>query len=228
MDTTGKAPGGGKDGENFLIVIGREYGSGGRRIGKMLAAGLGVHYYDRTLLSEAAKRMGYSPDIFASKDEKRPSLLRSLLSFNLGAPTANIEGSTMSDEKIYEYQSRIIKEICSRESCVIVGRTADYVMREHPRLLSLFIHAPIRQRMEAVVRRGETSDMREAMEITTRNDRNRASYYNYYTNRESWGRASNYHLSFDSSRISDEAILATVRAMLGHHEHLQSNNKNKF
>lgn len=200
--------------EKFLIVIGREYGSGGRRIGKMLAERLGVSYYDKTLLSEAASRLGYSPEIFASKDEKRPSLLRSMLSFNLGAPTANIGGSTMSDEKIYEYQSRIIKEICERESCVIVGRTADYVMREHPNMLSLFVHAPREHRAEAVIRRGETTDMREAMDITTRNDRNRASYYNYYTNREAWGRASNYHLSFDSSRLSDEAILATVRAML--------------
>ncbi len=201
--------------QKFLIVIGREYGSGGRRIGKMLATRLGVPYYDRTLLSEAASRLGYSPDIFVSKDEKRPSLLRSILSFSLGAPTANISGSTMSDEKIYEFQSRIIKEICGRESCVIVGRTADYVMREHPRMLSLFIHAPQQCRAEAIIRRGETSDMHEAMEIASRNDRKRASYYNYYTNRESWGRASNYHLSFDSSRISNEAILAAVRAMLG-------------
>jgi len=218
MDSSGKMPGEANNGEKFLIVIGREYGSGGRRIGKMLATSLGVSYYDRTLLNEAASRMGYSPEIFVSKDEKRPSILRSILSFSLGAPTANISGSTMSDEKIYEFQSRIIKEICDRESCVIVGRTADYVMRDHPKLLSLFIHAPQRHRAEAIMRRGETSDMREAMEIVSRNDRNRASYYNYYTNRESWGRASNYHLSFDSSRISDKAILAAVCSMLGQSE----------
>lgn len=204
----------GKSANNFLIVIGREYGSGGRRIGKMLAERLGVSYYDKTLLSEAASRLGYSAEIFASKDEKRPSLLRSMLSFNLGAPTANIGGSTMSDEKIYEYQSRIIKEICGRESCVIVGRTVGYVMREHPHMVSLFIHAPREYRAEAVMRRGETDDIREAMDIASRNDRKRASYYNYYTNREAWGRASNYHLSFDSSRLSDEAILAAVRTMI--------------
>ena len=87
-------------------------------------------------------------------------------------------------------------------------------MREHPNMLSLFVHAPREHRAEAVIRRGETTDMREAMDITTRNDRNRASYYNYYTNREAWGRASNYHLSFDSSRLSDEAILAAVRTMI--------------
>lgn len=200
--------------DNFVIVIGREYGSGGRRIGKMLARRLGVSYYDKSLLSEAAKGLGYSADIFERNDEKRPSLFRSMLSFNLGAQTANIGGSTMSDEKIYEFQSRVIKEICGRESCVIVGRTADYIMRDHPRLLSIFVHAPADARAAAVVRRGETADHSEAIDIVSRNDRNRSSYYNYYTNRQGWGRASNYHLAFDSTRICDDAIFDTVNAIL--------------
>ena len=209
MDNTGKNQRG-----KFLIVIGRQYGSGGRRIGKMLAADLGIAYYDKTLLSEAARKLGYSAEIFARKDEKRPSLLRSLLSFNYGAPTANIEEAPMSDEKIYEFQSRIIKEICNRESCVIVGRTADYIMRDHPRLISLFIHAPEETRINAIMERGETDNAEEAREIAAKNDKNRESYYNYYTNRDAWGHASNYHFSFDSSRLPDHAIVSAVRAML--------------
>lgn len=200
--------------DKFLVVIGRQYGCGGRRIGRMIADSLGISYYDKSLLSEAARRLGYSSEIFARKDEKRPSLLRSLLSFNYGAPTANIEEAPMSDEKIYEFQSRVIKEICSQESCVIVGRTADYIMREHPRLVSLFIHAPAETRAKAVISRGEAADTAAALEIATRNDRNRGAYYNYYTNRNGWGVASNYHLSFDSSRMTDDAILAAIRAML--------------
>lgn len=203
-----------KESSKFIIVIGRQYGSGGRRIGKMLAERLGVSYYDKTLLSEAAKELGYSPEIFANKDERRPSPLRSLLSWTYGAPTANIEGAPMSDEKIYEFQSRVIKEICARESCVMVGRTADYVMRHHPGLVSLFIHAPLQARAKSIMARNEATTEKEAIEVAERNDRNRESYYNYYTNRNGWGKAANYHLTFDSSRINDDTIVAAVRAML--------------
>lgn len=212
MVTKGKEAG---DNSKFLVVIGREYGSGGRRIGKMLAQALKVNYYDKSLLSEAAEKLGYSHEIFAHKDERRPSFLRSLLSFNYGAPTANISEAPMSDEKIYEFQSRVIKEICNRESCVIVGRTADYIMRDHPRMISLFIHAPKKHRAAAIIKRGETDNEKTAIDIAARNDKNRESYYNYYTNRNNWGRAHNYTLTFDSSRISDEAILRSVRDILG-------------
>lgn len=204
----------GGDKGKFLVVIGREYGSGGRRIGKMLADALGVAYYDRSLLSEAASRLGYSQEIFAAKDERRPSFMRSILSFTYGAPTANISEAPMSPEKIYELQSRVIKEICERESCVIVGRTADYVMRDHPKLVSLFIHAPLDYRARCIMARGETDKESEAADIANRRDHERESYYNYFTNRNSWGRANNYTLAFDSSRISDEAIVKSVCDML--------------
>lgn len=201
--------------EKFLIVVGRQYGSGGRRIGRMLARELGVSYYDKSLLSEAAGRLGYDPKIFERKDERRPSFLRSLLSFNYGAPTANINEAPMSDEKLYESQSKVIRQICDRESCVIVGRTADYIMREHPRMVSLFIHAPEHIRAKNIVSRQETADEKDALDIASRRDRARESYYNYYTNRNAWGHARNYTLSFDSSRISDELILKAVKDILG-------------
>lgn len=201
--------------EKFLIVVGRQYGSGGRRIGRMLARELGVSYYDKSLLSEAAGRLGYDPKIFERKDERRPSFLRSLLSFNYGAPTANINEAPMSDEKLYESQSKVIRQICDRESCVIVGRTADYIMREHPRMVSLFIHAPEHIRAKNIVSRQETDDEKDALDIASRRDRARESYYNYYTNRNAWGHARNYTLSFDSSRISDELILKAVKDILG-------------
>lgn len=204
----------GGENERFLIVIGREYGSGGRRIGKMLADELGVSYYDKKLLNEAAAKLGYRLDVFADKDERRPSLMRSILSFAYGAPLASIGDGPMSHERIYETQSRVIKDICSRESCVIVGRTADYVMRDHPRMISVFIHAPIDHRVKAVLTRDETRSEKEARDLAEKHDHARQSYYNYYTNREGWGKASNYTLTFDSSRISDQAILSAVKDML--------------
>lgn len=200
--------------ENYVIVIGRQYGSGGRKIGRRIAEALGISYYDKTLLSEAAGKLGYSQKIFANKDERPPSLFRSILSFNYGAQTANIDQAPMSDEKIYEFQSRVIRDICGRESCVIVGRTADYVMRHHPRMVSLFIHAPKEYRIRNIIERGETVDEKEAAEAIARHDKNREAYYNYYTNRNSWGKASNYHLSVDSSRMPADAIIQAVRALL--------------
>lgn len=204
----------GDDQEKILIVIGRQYGSGGRRIGKLLARELGISYYDKTLMSEAAGSLGYSAEIFNRADEKRPSLLRSLLSFNYGASTSDLTATPMSDEELYRFQSQVIREICQRESCVIVGRTADYVMRDHPRMASIFVHAPIECRAKALVERGEAADEKEGADIASRRDKSRASYYNYYTNRNGWGRSENYHLSFDSSRLSDEAILTAVTSLL--------------
>lgn len=200
--------------DRFVIVIGREYGSGGRRIGRMLARELGVTYYDKTLLKEAASRLGYSTDIFELKDERRPSLIRSILSFTYGAQTANIDGAPMSDEKIYEFQSRVIQDICRNESCVIVGRSADYVLREHPGLISIFVHAPLEERAKAIMDRGETDNLSEAREKALNIDKNRESFYNYYTNRQGWGKSANYHLSFDSTKISSAALIDIVKDMI--------------
>lgn len=198
----------------YLIVIGREYGSGGKEIGQYIARALDVPFYDKTLLSKAAERLGYSTEIFERKDERRPSLLRSLLSFNYGAANGDPSASMMSDENLYEFQSRVIKELCAKGSCVIVGRTADYVMRDHPRMLSLFIHAPMPERVKRIMQREEISSEKEAADLAAKKDRMRESYYNYYTNRE-WGKCRNYHLSVDSSVVSREALLKMVCGILG-------------
>lgn len=199
--------------DKFLIVIGRLYGSGGRSIGHELAKRLGVKCYDRTLLSEAAASMGFDHEVFAVKDEKRPSLFRSALSFAYGAFTS-ADQSSMSDEKIYQYQSEVIRAICNRESCVIVGRTADYVMRRHPRMLSMFIHAPLSDRVKEIIKRREAGNRQEAEELAARRDRQREAYYNYYSNSSGWGQASNYHLCMDSTRVNMEALTALVKDTL--------------
>lgn len=201
------------DKSSFVIVIGREFGSGGSRIGKKLAECLGVPYYDKTLLRAAAERLGYSPRIFERKDERRPSFIRSLLSFTYGASVAGGNDSSLSDEKIYEFQSRVISELAAKGSCVIVGRTADYILRDKPGLISVFIHAPLSVRAELVASRGENLSVEDAGREAQRVDHERESYYNYYTNRP-WGKCANYHASFDSSVISDESIISAITSML--------------
>lgn len=198
---------------NFVIVIGRQYGGGGRKLGKTLAARFGVPYYDKELLAEAAKTMGYSEKIFDRADEKKPSILRSLLSFNYGATSAPYNTFSLTNENIYRLQSDVIRRICEKSSCVIVGRTADYIMREHPGLLSIFVHAPLEKRVAGIIERGEAGDENEARELINRKDHDRESYYNYFTNRH-WGRASNYDLTVDSSKFALSEIVTLIEAHL--------------
>lgn len=201
--------------KDFVIVIGRQFGAGGRRLGKQLAETLKVPYYDKELLAEAAGALGFSQDIFQKADEKKPSMFRSFLSFNLGSPSASFDNYALNDDNLYRAQSEVIRSICKKGSCVIVGRTADYVMRDHPGLLSIFIHAPEEHRAQAILSRGDAATKDEAIDRLRKNDRSRESYYNYYTNRN-WGRADNYDLTFDSSRIPQEQIIALIAEVLKH------------
>ncbi len=98
--------------DRFLIVIGRQYGSGGRKIGRYIADALGIPYYDKTLLREAARRLGFEERVFRDADEKRPSFLRSLLQLNYGSQTSDYSANSLCDEDIYALQSRVIKQLC--------------------------------------------------------------------------------------------------------------------
>lgn len=184
----------------FVIVIGRQYGAGGKGLGKRLAEILGVPYYDKELLSETADALGFSKDLFIKADERKPSLFRSFLSFNYGSPSAAFSSYVLSDDNLYRAQSHVLKAIAEKGSCIIVGRTADYVLRDHPGLISIFVHAPIEHRAKMVIDRGEAKSIEEATEKARKLDRSRESYYNFFTNRN-WGHADNYHLSFDSSAM---------------------------
>ncbi len=190
------------NGAGCVIVIGRQFGSGGRKIGKAVAARLGIGYYDKELLSEAAGSMGFSPDIFVAADEKRPSPFRSLLQGVYGIAD-NFHTTTMCGERLYRAQSDVIRKICEMGRCVIVGRTADYVLREHPGLVSVFLHAPIESRARKIVERGDATTIDQAIDLARKRDNDREDYYNYFTGRH-WGEASNYHLTLDSSSLPEE------------------------
>lgn len=191
----------------MIIVIGRQFGCGGRAIGKRIAEALSIPYYDKTLLSEASREHGYSPTLFHQVDERRPSFFRNFLGLQSGTTFPASQPGTLSGETLYQQQSEVIRSICEKGSCVIVGRTADYVMRDHPGMVSLFIHAPIDFRIKNIIERGDAATHREAEDLARRFDRTRESYYNYYTNRH-WGTADNYHLCFDASKIDADAIVA--------------------
>lgn len=193
---------------DLTVVVGRQFGSGGRRIGRRLAARLGLTYYDKEVLSEAAQRFGFSQTIFARYDEKRPSAIRSFLSNAFGVPDSYMQNA-MSCESIYAAQSRVISELADEGGCVFVGRSADYILRHRPNLISIFLHAPAETRARELLKRGEVSSLADGLERARRLDRRREEYYNYFTGRQ-WGKADNYHLSVDTSVMDDDSIIDLI------------------
>lgn len=197
---------------DFVIVIGREYGAGGRRLGRLLSERLSIPYYDKELLSEAAASMGLRADLFEKADEQPPSHFRSLLSASVGCSSWLTTGALQS-ETLYQFQSEVVSRIVERGSCIIVGRTADYIAREHPGLVSIFLHADMDSRMARVADAERLAPGKELRERLQRCDSTRRHYYNYFTGRD-WGNAANYHLCVDTSGLSTPQVANIVEAYL--------------
>ena len=202
-----------EENDNFVIVIGREFGSGGRTIGKLLASRLGIDYYDTELLKKAAESEGVNPEIFKDHDEKKPSVLKVLLQGAYGIAD-NFHTVPFSGVSMYNSQCKVIKDLCKKGSCVIVGRSADHILRDHPKMISVFLHSPLEERARRIVERGEASSLDEACEIARQHDRRRESYYNFYTGEKNWGVASNYHLSLDTSKFDNDTIVEIILSLL--------------
>ncbi|MEG1587638.1 MAG: cytidylate kinase-like family protein [Bacteroidales bacterium] len=180
----------------FVITIGREFGSGGRQIGHRLASLLNIAFYDKELIDEASRRSGVSADFLERADEKAPNLLDYALLGSFG------NESVLSNGNFYVLQSNVILSLAKEKSCVIVGRSADYILRNHPRCINLFIHAPEEFRKHQVAGRLSVSE-EEAVSMMEKNDRSRSKFYNFYTDKV-WGKASSYHLSVDASLLGLE------------------------
>lgn len=201
-----------KTDQNKIIVIGRQYGGGGRKAGKILSELLGIPYFDKEIIDKVSARYGYHPDIINMADEKKPSPFRSMLLGKYGV-TDIYAASPLSREALYAAQTEVIKQICREKSCVIVGRTADYIMRDHPGLTSVFIHAPIEWRANNLISRGEAQTQSEAISKLKKADNEREGYYNYFTGKR-WGVADNYHLSIDSSLIDCDSIARLIATFI--------------
>lgn len=192
-------------GPNFVIVIGRQFGSGGRTVGKLIANRLGIDYYDTEILSKAAESEGMNPEIFKRHEEKKPNILKTLLQGAYGIAD-NFHQVPISSERTYRLQSRIIQDICKKGSCVIVGRNADFILRDHPGLVSVFLHSPIENRAKRILERKEAVSLEDAISKASQHDKRREAFYNFYTGDKKWGVASNYHLTIDTSQLDNESI----------------------
>ena len=195
--------------KHIIINIGRQLGSGGHDIGRMLALDFQAKYYDRELLNLAAKESGLSEKIFEQNDEKK-GFFRGLL--NLGSPhvsSGSVYKSGVSQESLFLFQSEAIKKAANEGSCVFVGRCADYVLRNLPNTVSVFVTASMDYRVRQIMNKRHL-DEDAARKYIEQGESERATYYNYYTGKK-WGAAESYDLCIDSSvlgLVETEKIIA--------------------
>lgn len=183
---------------NIIINVGRQFGSGGYLVARSLGDKLGIPVYDRELISEAARRSGFSAELFASKDEKRSFFG---MSGFIGTGRASFSGNYVNDDSIFKIQSDVIRMIADNGPAIFIGRCADYILRELG-CIDVFITAPDEVRVKRISERlGISAD--EAESLMKKKDSGRESYYNYFTFGH-WGVASNYDLCIDSSILGIE------------------------
>ena len=197
---------------NFVITIGREFGSNGKKIGEEVAKRLGIKCYDKELLSLAAKDSGFCEEILESNDEKpTSSFLYSLVmdTYSMNHYSTAPFLDMPLNQKVFLAQYEAIQKIAGRESCVIVGRCADYALHNHEKCLNVFIHADKDVRIAEVCKRMDIS-VNKAKDMIQKQDKQRASYYNYYSNKK-WGDSRNYDVCVNSSRLGEEETVLMLK-----------------
>ena len=208
--------------KHIIINVGRQLGSGGHDIGRMLALDFQAKYYDKEIMNLAAKESGFSEKFFEQNDEKK-GFFKGLFNiqtfkglFNI--QTSHISGGSMyktnfSQESLFQFQSDAIKKAAKEGSCVFVGRCADYVLRDFPNTVNVFITASMEYRIDQIMNK-QHLDHDAAKKFIEQKESDRAAYYNYYTGKK-WGAAESYDLCIDSSVLglveSEKIIAAFIR-----------------
>lgn len=200
--------------KNYVITIAREYGSGGRSIGKMLAETLGISYYDREILRLASDDSGISEQLFAKMDEsaKSTSLFRIAKDAYTGEVIPPDREDFVSNENLFRYQAKVIRQLASTESCVIIGRAADYILKDFDNVLRLYIHAPFEVCVKTVMDM-YAYDEETAKKTIRKIDKRRAEFYRYFTGSD-WREADHYDLCLDSHALGWEKCVRLVKAYL--------------
>ncbi len=190
---------------HLIITIGRQLGAGGLGVARRLAQEFGMKVYDKELLTEVARESGLDEACFQKRDEKSSrGVLGALQGFRSLFGMYNRTGTdtVMNEDKLFQIQSEVMRNIAVKEDCIIVGRCADYILRDEPRLMSVFISASLDSRVKRIMT-GEHLSEEDARRYVEQGDRKRAAYYNYYTFKK-WGDSASYDLCIDSSKLDDD------------------------
>ena len=196
--------------KHLVICIGRQFGSGGREIGLGLAKKLGIRFYDKEILKKAAEESGIVEELFEKADEKPTNSFLYSLSMGTHGQAMNFTNYNdyLTNDKLFLFQSNTIRDMAEKDSCVIIGRCADYILRGRKDMLSVFIHAPMELRIQRISRvRNVEEDA--ARSLIKKTDRQRANYYNFYTDRK-WGDMDNFHITLSSSHFSIDEIVELI------------------
>lgn len=195
---------------NTIITIGREYGSAGREIGRRIAEDFGIKLYDKEMLARAAKESGICEEIFESHDEKPTNSF--LYSLVMDTYSMGYSGNTYTDmpinHKVFLAQFDAIKKIADEGPCILVGRCADYALESYKNVVSVFIHADLEARIRRIARLYDLTDAK-AKDRILKTDKQRSSYYNYYTNKK-WSNADSYELCLNSAELGIEGTAKAI------------------
>lgn len=197
-----------------IITISRQYGSGGREIGSKLAEKFGIPFYDNELITRAAKESGYAEAAFHNAETKATNSLLYSIAMGMSSYGNQEIGFTQLslDDRIYLAQSDVIRKVAEEGPCVIVGRCADYILKETENVINIFVYADMEFRKERAIRM-DGLDPKRAEEEIIKMDKRRANYYNYHSG-EKWGNAINYHLSVKSSYIGIDNTVDCIKAYI--------------
>ena len=195
---------------NTIFTIGRQFGSGGRQVGKMLAEKLGIPFYDKELIAISARDSGLSEALFSNADEKATSsIFYSLVMGNYPMASGALGVTEMPlNDQLFLIQSKTIKRLASEGPCVIVGRCADYILRDMDNIINIFIHADIASRVERAIRVYEVPE-KKAEDVCLKTDKQRSNFYNYYSDRK-WGMCRTYDLSLDSGMLGIDGCVSQI------------------
>ena len=199
---------------NMIITIGRQFGSGGREIGMKLAKDLEIPFYDKEMLERASKDSGICKELFEKKKKKpTSSFLYSLVmdTYSMGNSSSTYTDMPLN-HKVFLAQFEAIKKIAQEGPCVLVGRCADYALESYDNVLNVFIHADLDSRVRRIARNTDATDAK-AKDLIVKQDKKRASYYNYYTNKK-WGDAESYHLCLSSSKLGIDGCVEAIKDVI--------------
>ncbi|MDR1195201.1 MAG: cytidylate kinase-like family protein [Endomicrobium sp.] len=198
--------------EKFVINIGREFGSGGLKIAEKLSKKLGINFYDKRLIEIAAQKSGLCKEYFENPENK--SQIGSLGDLLGGTSNVFVAGycceSSILNESLFKIQSDIIRQLARKESCIFVGRCADYVLREHPRAINVFVCADAEFRIKKVAQEKQETDFEKIKKEIEKADKNRSKYYTLYTNKP-WGAAQSYHLCINSAILGLDETASVIQ-----------------
>lgn len=186
--------------QNYVITIARGYGSGGKTIGQMLSKDLGIEYYDKDLIKIASEDSGINEGLFGSTDER----VKKGITIK--------KNSVASQDKLFQYQSEAIRKLAKNESCIIIGRCADYILRDYKNVVRVFIYADLESCVRTVMERFGYSENESEKKILTI-DKERSEYYKYHTGHD-WDCATNYDLCLNSGELGFDKVIEIIKGYL--------------